>query len=72
MSSFTRTIQRKCARNRKDYEPASQQHRDLPCGGYLALHPTRGWRKFSGRRLLAIFKLNEMRETIAMRKGNVA
>lgn len=53
MSSALRRIQRRAARKRPDYEAPEAPIRYLANGGYQALHPTRGWRTFSGKRLLA-------------------
>lgn len=53
MSSLSRRIQRKYQRSLPDYEPAPQPFRMLADGGYETLHPTRGWKRFSGKRLRA-------------------
>ena len=39
-----------------DERPA-QQYRDNPDGGYSVLHPTKGWRRVSGKRLIAQAKM---------------
>lgn len=59
MSSFTRRIQRKAARNRADYVSADRPHKTLPCGGYCFLTATKGWRRISGQRLAAQGRLAE-------------
>lgn len=38
---------------RKEARNKPQQHTSLADGGYAVLHPTRGWRIFTGRRLAA-------------------
>lgn len=53
MSSLIRRIERKWAKSRADYEPRPQQYKMLRDGGYLVLHPTKGWRRVCGARLRA-------------------
>ena len=47
----------KIARNKKradpDYEPPAQRARPLPDGGYMVLHPTKGWRRVCAARVSA-------------------
>lgn len=47
----------KIARNKKradpDYEPSAQRARALPDGGYMVLHPTKGWRRVCAARVVA-------------------
>lgn len=35
------------------WEGKPQAFEDLPCGGYTTVHPTKGFRKMSGRRIKA-------------------
>lgn len=60
MSSLIRNIARKAARNSSNYEPKPQKTVAHIDGGYSVLHPTRGWQRFSARRLRAIQRTAEM------------
>ncbi|QDP53752.1 MAG: hypothetical protein GOVbin7759_39 [Prokaryotic dsDNA virus sp.] len=53
MSSYPRNLQRRAVRALPDYEPSTRPHVDLPDGGYAVLHPTKGWRAVSARRITA-------------------
>lgn len=50
MTSIARQIRR---RTTKAPSGKPQPYIALPDGGYMALHPTRGWRRFSAARLRA-------------------
>lgn len=72
-----RRYQRKMARLPQDAETPDRVERDrpfkmLPDGGYQVLHPTKGWMRFSARRLMAINRLRWMHELIAKRRGLIA
>ena len=70
MSSMLRRIQRKAAFKT---EAAPWQFRPLPDGGYVALHPTRGWKRFSGKRLAAQGRVAQMaRSTATTQRANSA
>lgn len=57
MTSFTSRIRRRKIRSHSDYEKSAQEYRDNPDGGYSVLHPTKGWRRVSGKRLVAQAKM---------------
>lgn len=67
MSSFIRTIGKRIAKSkmtkveRAEHKQSKTQtyiqHRD---GGYSVLHPTRGWRMVSGRRVAAQFRMSQL------------
>lgn len=61
MSSLTRRIQRKQARNNGSYAKKPQLTVALEDGGYITLHPTQGWMKVSGKRVAAWKKLAAFR-----------
>ncbi len=68
--SVQRAIRRRRARkNGVDWPSRPQSFVTLPDGGYLALTNTQGWKRFSARRLVAIFRLSEMRAVIDRRMG---
>ena len=52
MSSFLRNIQRRIVRSREGYE-AAPQPTIITETGYRTLHPTKGWRVVSNRRIAA-------------------
>lgn len=51
MSSLPRRIQRRNLRKNDKFEPKPQAVKHLPCGGVIALHPTRGWKRTCGARV---------------------
>lgn len=53
MSSMLRRQQRKIMRENQTWVPAPQAFKMLPNGGYLALHPTKGWKRVGPARLRA-------------------
>lgn len=57
MTSFVSRIRRRKIRSHPDYERPAQQYRYNPDGGYSVLHPTKGWRRVSGKRLVAQAKM---------------
>lgn len=59
MSSFLRNMQRRTLRKREDYTPAPQPT-IVTDTGYHTLHPTKGWRYVSIRRLAAQQKMEEL------------
>lgn len=53
MSSLLRRLRRNALRKSADYEPNTQPTVVYPDGSYRTLHPTRGWRYISAKRLQA-------------------
>lgn len=51
MSSLVRRIEKKLLKKRKEWPEWVQPVKNLPCGGYITLHPTNGYRKVSGKRV---------------------
>jgi len=67
--SLCRAIKRAAyARSGREWPTRERLFVINPDGGYSALTPTKGWRRFSKRRLVAQSKLRAMMETIAARK----
>ena len=66
MSSFVRNLQRKRNRAKPEYVARDQVTVDLPDGGYMTLHPTKGWMKVSAKRLRGQFLMGEFQDA-AMR-----
>jgi len=65
VSSLARKIEKgRFAPGWKRRKAAERQTRDLDDGGYAVLHPTKGWRAFSQRRVSA-FALTSLK-----RQGN--
>lgn len=60
MSSYLRRLERKFKREQPGYESPAQQYRAMPDGGYAVLHPTKGWRSVSPRRLRAQKRMAEL------------
>lgn len=58
MSSLVRRMQRKWKRALAEYEPNPQPTVHTEDGGYITLHPTKGWQKVSGKRV-RIFSTNK-------------
>lgn len=71
MSSLTRRIQRKALRKRAYHEAGTMPFKMENDGGYSALHPTRGWKRFSAARLRAQAKLRALFERIEARRGRI-
>lgn len=58
MSSLPRRIQRRKARAHADYEPRDLTYRmHVDGSGYDVLTPTRGWKRFSAKRLKAQYAM---------------
>lgn len=53
MSSLARKIARGRFKPGYTREPAERKFEMLPDGGYRVLHPTKGWRAFTARRVQA-------------------
>lgn len=64
MSSFPRNLQRKYMRAHPDYEPAAQPVIHLRDGGYYTLRPTKGWARFTAKRLRAEQRVAEIMDRV--------
>jgi hypothetical protein len=54
MTSFTSRLARRFKRSQPDYQSPEQQYRLHVDGeGYDVYHPTKGWRRVSGKRVRA-------------------
>lgn len=69
MSSFTRRLQRNAKRKGGSFEVKDRPYKALPDGGYMVLLPTKGWMRFSARRLRAQARLAAIHEQINRRRA---
>lgn len=68
MSSLPRRIQRRKARQSTDYEPSTQPTQMFADGGYVTLHPTKGYRYVSAGQIMAQRIISEMKQIIRNRR----
>lgn len=70
MSSLLRRLERKRKRVAGTFEVQARPHREhATTQGYDVLHPTKGWQRFSERRLTGIANIMQLNADIDRRMG---